>query len=684
MQSLRTTFKEFINNMSILFKGLTGNMGTTITLSGDVIGSGTGAISTRLSNTGVTAGEYTNPTLSVDSKGRVTSIRSGSSTSGSTAGVSTFNGRSGAVQLTLSDVTSVLTSALPVANGGTGTTSYSALITNLLPSQSGNNGKVLSTNGTTVSWITLPTTGSSSSSAIGFVSIKDYGATGNGTGTGDNTALQQAQSASSSVYIPAGTYIVSSAPIFGRCWGPGKVYLNSVSLANQQYIHPRPGPVDVIEAAVFDPPHTNTGLNAGPALQRAIDYAQDNDLWVIFPSNQDYILSTGLIAKAGKSASDTKAYHVFIDFNHCRLRPLASVTGLKIDPRCLYADIATGRAVCKIHVKNVHWDAHWESSKKDTNTMAIQIGKSGYQIMGFGGQNLIENIIVERTNWPDGATCIKVMNAESIAWRGISTWNRFLIENSDGQFTGDMKFNTCVFSASGKAGAGNIPLHLYTTGGSGAGNGKESQVRGINFTDSYIYGSGTKLEAAGQYTQVGDIYFTGTQFDQPNDGTRGLEIITGSSGVNQMFCIHLSDIYFGGYANALYIKNNSSTSSIRSLFLNQLYTTVWGYVGAITSNAANCNFYIDGVQASALKGCSINAGANGDSSTSIIKIVNCRNFIATGNTSVNTSSIPYGITISGQSNGYVVSDNALSVSNTLVLDQANGASKIVNNNINGI
>lgn len=51
----------------------------TFTLSGDVTGSGAGAITTTLANSGVSPGSYTNVNLTVDSKGRITSITNGSS-----------------------------------------------------------------------------------------------------------------------------------------------------------------------------------------------------------------------------------------------------------------------------------------------------------------------------------------------------------------------------------------------------------------------------------------------------------------------------------------------------------------------------------------------------------------------------------------------------------------------------
>ena len=91
------------------------------------------------------------------------------------------------------DAAKIGSGTLPIARGGTGQVTANAAINALVPAQTGNSGKVLSTDGTNTSWIPAGGTGTVTSVGIGGTNIFSYSSAVTASGTLTLTLADQVQ-----------------------------------------------------------------------------------------------------------------------------------------------------------------------------------------------------------------------------------------------------------------------------------------------------------------------------------------------------------------------------------------------------------------------------------------------------------------------------------------------------------
>lgn len=203
----------------------------TITLSGDVTGTGTGTFATTLAASGVTSGAYGSnvsvPTFTVDAKGRITTA----SSVAINFPVLSVNGQTGVVALTNTDV-----GAAPVV--------HSHISTDITDFTSAVDGRISAAVGSTVqgfdlflqSLALIPVGGivvraGATAQTVTVTGTVDQIAVANGSGTGGNPTISLADN----VMLP-GEYVVSPSGAVDPVGAPaGAIYFNTTSSKHRAF-----------------------------------------------------------------------------------------------------------------------------------------------------------------------------------------------------------------------------------------------------------------------------------------------------------------------------------------------------------------------------------------------------------------------------------------------------------------
>jgi hypothetical protein len=376
------------------------------------------------------------------------------------------------------------------------------------------------------------------------------------------------------------------------------------------------------------------------ALQNDINASQIAGIPVVLAAGACYYTATGLTFKQGQSSTDTQKYKVNLVGNNATIKPAASQTAITITPRCLLADIGTGRGVAPINISDLIIDG---GAAGGTGAYAIFIGAAGYRWDSFAWSK-ITNVTVQNFS----ATLNPVVHL--IEGRHAA-FDRFILRSgatlyidavTTGSFVGDFVFTASEFNGSST----QRPIVIQT--GAGSTNG---QARGIKFIASDIYGGGTYLNTAAAGAQVGDIWFNSVQFDSAAGTDTFLEIL--STGTGSIFGVHVVGDYFVTGTQAVYVHTGSGgTTQQIDISGNQI-----GPLSVLTSTgtAAISCISANGVSVNGNQFSQITGGTN----TNFINFNACTQLAAVGNNANNDTSVTQGISVGNASNHWSFVSNTL-------------------------
>lgn len=485
-----------------------------------------------------------------------------------------------------------------------------------------------------------------------IVSVKDYGAVGDGV-TDDTVAKNNAEAANASVYWPAGNYKLTSPPTLGKSWGVGVPKIGTA----QQYLHPTPGPVSEVLASVFNPPTNGTG-NAQTQLQLAVNFAQANDLRVKLQANASYRMTSSLVFQLARTGSETKQFNAYLDGNFCTFKPAAGIPVILVEPRSLTSEIATGKDVGELELRNFNVDGGLFAS-----AAAIQIGKAGrFTSCGFKfGQ--VENVLI---------TGIKNFNAISIVECRMLQFTNVVVRggglsinaNTAKSFAGDMVFTACEFG-------GDHTDHPALSIMAGVSANTNAQCRGIHFHGCFFYKTESRLISVGANSIVGDVFFTDCQWDAGLTNVSAFTCATNNSGIiDGVHLIHPYIVQWSAEAIRCTTQGQGQTSN---------FFVDGAQVGMNTDSFAAFNMH--GIKGATVTNCRF---MNCSNKVGSMNFDSCVDLIVTGNITTGITPKPtYGIIIGNASTRYNITNNVIRTADTVVVNDYSAGTPIrmTNNNL---
>jgi hypothetical protein len=395
---------------------------------------------------------------------------------------------------------------------------------------------------------------------------------------------------------------------------------------------------------------TGDGTAADTArIQAAIDYAQEFDLPVRFEAGKTYKLYTSLTFKHGQSSTDSRKYNVRIIGNNAVLYPVGSATAIHIQPRCDFADRATGRGEADIQIESLWIDGFFGAS----TAKALIIGANGKWCSNLEWSR-IDDVTV--ANFTADHNVVELFETRHHIFRGLAVraGSVAIAANTTSSFCGDMVFDACEFSGTPSC----RPLNISASGAA-------AQLRGITFSACDIYGAGSLISSTGAAALIADIWFdNGCQFDGPDTTAGQIALTISATGTAGIVQIHLLSAYYVGFKAAAVYAVSSSSGAIYQL------TIQGGGVGTHTGHADSGQsvFYMSQVESVSIRDVEFDS-VDADQ---LINCEGCTNVLVHDNKATRCTASNYLITIGG-GDKHSILGNVANVATGVVNDYTSGS-----------